>query len=79
MHYTPDGCRYITGHNGTAQWCGRKEKPGSSYCPDHHALCHIAPGSEEECAARDRIQRLAAAAANIVLRSGTRGFDRWGR
>ncbi|MEH6630185.1 MAG: hypothetical protein V7776_05140 [Halopseudomonas aestusnigri] len=29
-------------------FCGKAIKPGSSYCPEHHARCHVKRGSLEE-------------------------------
>ncbi|WP_299377477.1 GcrA family cell cycle regulator [uncultured Kiloniella sp.] len=29
-------------------FCGKPTKPGSSYCPHHHARCHVKPDSPEE-------------------------------
>ena len=33
-------CRYPTGHNPPYSYCGARQQDGSSYCPEHHALCH---------------------------------------
>lgn len=33
-------CRYPTGHNPPYSYCGKHQQDGSSYCPEHHALCH---------------------------------------
>jgi hypothetical protein len=41
----PVGCAYILEPAGR---CGAPRRPGSSYCADHHALCHLAPGSKGE-------------------------------
>ncbi len=41
-----DGCAFINGH--AASPCGAVLKLGSSYCPRHYALTHIAHGSEAE-------------------------------
>jgi hypothetical protein len=41
-----DGCRYII--DDTLQSCGGKRQPGSSYCPEHHALCHLPRHSSAE-------------------------------
>jgi hypothetical protein len=61
------GCRYI-GDDGAACGAGR-QSAGSSYCPEHHVLCHIPNGSRE--AGRQR--REAAALAKAV---GGRQGDR---
>jgi hypothetical protein len=39
------GCRYVLDGN---QACGAAEKPGSSYCPKHHARCYLTPAQERE-------------------------------
>ena len=34
-------CQYIPGDPRTdPSKCGARSKPGSSYCPDHHARCY---------------------------------------
>jgi hypothetical protein len=40
-----EGCAYILDAGGA---CGAALRPGSSYCPAHHALCHVAEGSAGE-------------------------------
>jgi len=38
----PVGCRYIAGDpKGEWSYCNAPQKPGSSYCPEHHALCCV--------------------------------------
>ena len=38
------GCRYSVGHeNGFHVFCGDTVATGSSFCPEHHALCWDAP------------------------------------
>lgn len=38
------GCRYSVGHeNGFHVFCGDTAAAGSSFCPEHHALCWDAP------------------------------------
>src|SRR5580692_6577194 len=54
-----EGCCYI-GHDGTV--CGDTRRVGSSYCPSHHALCHIPNGSLEA----GRVKREVAALAKAV-------------
>ena len=36
------GCRFIAGEKpyGDRPFCERVLKEGSSYCPEHHALCY---------------------------------------
>jgi hypothetical protein len=52
------GCRYIC-DDGTV--CGIGQQAGSSYCPAHHALCHIPNGSSEAGRARQEVAALAKA------------------
>ena len=33
-------CRYPTVHSPPFKFCGAHQQDGSSYCPEHHALCH---------------------------------------
>lgn len=40
----PRGCRYVLGTVGAPEgwrYCQGSQKPGSSYCPEHHEICHI--------------------------------------
>lgn len=73
MEYNPKGCRFIVGINGTAQWCGKPGREDSSYCAEHHALCHVPVGSAAEAKEIRRIERMAkivggkAPVANAVL------------
>ena len=61
-----EGCRYIC-DDGIA--CGDEQRARSSYCPAHHALCHIPNGSWEA----GRVRREVAALAKVV---GGRQGDR---
>jgi len=53
-----DGCRYLVDD----RWhqCGAKEQPGSSYCPEHHALCYLPPMSAAERRRINQIDRIGA-------------------
>ena len=60
------GCAYILDECGGRRNCGapRKavsasQKAASPYCPEHHALCHAAYGSEAEA---DRLREVEALA-----------------
>jgi hypothetical protein len=59
------GCAYILdpkGHAGPHHRlgrCGAPRQEGSSYCPHHHALCHLVPGSSAEAARLHEIELLA--------------------
>jgi len=48
-HNEDFGCAYPLGEEGReAVACGQPRRPGSSFCPAHHALCHVPPGSGAE-------------------------------
>lgn len=60
-----EGCAYLLTCDqdaGPADRCGARPLPGSSYCPQHHALCHLPHGSRAE---RVRLREVKAL-ANIV-------------
>src|SRR5205814_7635933 len=42
------GCAFPLGANGAPLACGAPRRPGSSFCPEHHALCHLPPGGRAE-------------------------------
>src|SRR4051812_518174 len=46
------GCAYIlddvSTDSGGPTFCGRPCRPGSDYCPEHHARCHLRRGSRAE-------------------------------
>jgi hypothetical protein len=67
-----DGCAYITGESGSHRICGAPRRPVSSYCPRHHALCHLAYGSTAEA---DRIREVEALASAV---GGRRSRNRRG-
>jgi hypothetical protein len=61
-----EGCAYLLDECGGRRSCGapRKavspsRKAASPYCPEHHALCHAAYGSEAEA---DRLREVEAIA-----------------
>ena len=57
------GCLYLLGSaDGWEVSCGRPRRPDSSFCPTHHAICHIAGGSRAE----DRVLAEAEALAQAV-------------
>lgn len=60
------GCAYILDECGGRQICGAPRKAStpsrraaSPYCPEHHALCHAAYGSEAEAARLHEVEALA--------------------
>src|SRR5436190_48007 len=57
------GCFYLlTSAAGGELPCGRPRRPNSSFCPAHHAICHISAGSRAE----DRVLAEAEALAQAV-------------
>jgi hypothetical protein len=59
-HGEDSGCAYPLAEGVPPASCGATRRPGSSFCAEHHALCHVSPGSwaedrelaEEEALAR---------------------------
>jgi hypothetical protein len=62
---TDDGCAYIIDEAGARRSCGASRRPASAYCPQHHALCHLAYGSAAEA---DRIREVEAIASAVAGR-----------
>jgi hypothetical protein len=54
------GCRFVVGprEGGDQHQCGAPQTVASSYCAEHHALCHIAPGSKAERRLISRIEKI---------------------
>jgi hypothetical protein len=42
------GCAFPLGADDAPIPCGAPRRPRSSFCPEHHALCHVSPGSRSE-------------------------------
>ena len=42
------GCAFPLGADDAPVPCGAPRRPRSSFCPEHHALCHVPPGSRSE-------------------------------
>jgi hypothetical protein len=60
-----EGCAYIVDEPDGRRHCGALRRPASSYCPQHHALCHLAYGSAAEA---DRIREVEAIASAVAGR-----------
>jgi hypothetical protein len=56
-----DGCAYILGESASNRMCGAPRRPESSYCAEHHALCHLACGSPAEANRLREVEALASA------------------
>lgn len=59
LEMSEDGCAYLV-QNGHLKPCGRPARKGSSYCREHHEVCHLAPGSLAETRKLRVIARIAA-------------------
>jgi hypothetical protein len=66
-----DGCAYIIGESGSHRICGAPRRPVSSYCPQHHARCHLANGSAAEAHRIREVEAIASAVGG--RRSRNRG------
>jgi hypothetical protein len=68
-----EGCAYLFTSDKdpvSAGRCGAPRRPGSSYCPRHHALCHLPRGSRAE---RVRLREVKALADMVGGRRGREG------
>lgn len=66
------GCAYLLTSDENAllsEGCNAPRRPGSPYCPQHHALCHVPRGSRAEKARLREVKAL----ANLV--GGRRGRE----
>ena len=57
-----EGCAYLFTSDqdmGPAERCDARCRPGSSYCPHHHALCYLPRGSRAEGARLREVKALA--------------------
>jgi hypothetical protein len=73
------GCAYILDECGDARTCGAPLRPSSPYCPTHHMLCHVAPGSEAAAGRLREVEALASAVGgrrSRVARKPSRQFLR---
>ena len=60
-HDEAPGCAYLLDEGEGRHCCGERLRPGSSYCPQHHALCHLACGTIEEARILREVEALARA------------------
>jgi CCCH zinc finger in TRM13 protein len=60
-----EGCAFIVEESDSRRNCGESRRPGSSYCPEHHVLCHLAYGSAAEA---DRLREVEAIASAVAGR-----------
>ena len=57
--HVSSGCAYILDDRDGCSICGLALRRGSSYCPQHHALCHVASGTVEETRRLREVEELA--------------------
>jgi hypothetical protein len=53
------GCAFVVDHAEGMRMCGDRRRFSSSYCPLHHALCHIPNGSKAEIKRLREVEALA--------------------
>ena len=62
-----DGCAFVLDdaapNAAEPRFCAAPRHPGSAYCRQHHARCHLASGSAEERRQLRAIEALAKAAS----------------
>lgn len=64
------GCVFVVEADGQAgsRYCGAPRRPGSAYCPEHHARCRLADGST---GARRRLREIEALADAVGGKKGS--------
>lgn len=68
-HEAP-GCAYILDDGHDRRSCGAGCRPGSSYCPEHHALCRVPCGTSAEAKRLCEVEALANAIGGRRGRGG---------
>jgi len=53
------GCSYILDDGDGRRFCDGVPRRGSSYCQQHHALCHVPSGTTEETRRLREVEELA--------------------
>ena len=56
-----DGCAYILDEWGGNRMCAAPRRLESSYCAEHHSLCHLACGSPAEANRLREVEAIASA------------------
>lgn len=64
------GCVFILDDGGDRRFCGEAQRQGSSYCPQHHTLCHVACGTTAEAQRLREVEALAHAVGGRRAPSG---------
>ena len=71
-----NGCAYLIEDVGSHRMCGAPRRPVSSYCPQHHALCHLANGSAAEANRIREVEAIASAVGGRRSRRNSAGPSR---
>ena len=71
------GCCYILDGDNRRRFCGAARQLGSSYCPEHHALCHLACGTRAEAKRLREVEVLARAVGGRRGRDGAKPSRRF--
>jgi hypothetical protein len=66
------GCAYILDECESRRSCGAPRKGISSYCAEHHTLCHVVNGSEAEANRLREVEAIAKAVGGRRSRFGVR-------
>jgi hypothetical protein len=60
-YITISGCVFMLDDGQNRRFCGAAQRRGSSYCPQHHTLCHVACGTAAEAQRLREVEALARA------------------
>lgn len=64
------GCAYLLDITGGRRICGAPCRASSSYCPEHHALCYVACGTDAEARRLREVETLASTVGGRRARPG---------
>ena len=64
------GCAYLLDRTEGRRICGAPCRAASSYCPEHHALCYIACGTDAEARRLREVETLASSVGGRRGRPG---------
>lgn len=60
-HRPGSGCVFMFDDGQNRRFCGEPRRRGSSYCAQHHTLCHVACGTAAEAQRLREVEALARA------------------
>ena len=69
--HTGSGCVFILDDGRSRRFCGEIPRRGSSYCPQHHTLCHVGCGTTAEAQRLREVEALARAVGGRRAPIGT--------